>query len=380
MKRVHLSSVAWNRLIGSLPSPHLLQTWEWAQIKAQYGWQPLPVVWEINDQIMAAAMILKRAIPVGGFGRKMCLLYVPKGPLLGWGDSALRRRVLDDLQQFARQQGAVFLKIDPDVRIAKGLPDSQEETLDSTGALVRAELEQRGWLFSTEQIQFRNTLLLDLSPAEEELLARMKQKTRYNIRLAERKGVRVRPGTQADFPMLYRLYAETALRDGFAIRDEGYYRLVWETFLRPLDRASAADTGVPGCIPLVAEVEHQAVAALFLFWFAGKAYYLYGMSSAAHREKMPNYLLQWEAIRLARAIGCRTYDLWGAPDEFHEGDRLWGVFRFKEGLGGQVVRTLGAWDYIPSRWLYALYTRIVPGVLGVLRAQGRLRVRRQVGI
>ncbi len=380
MKQADFSLASWNRLICSLPAPHLLQTREWAQVKARYGWQPLPFVWETNGQITAAAMVLKRSIPVGGFSRKMCLLYAPKGPLFDWSDSALRRRVLDDLQQIARQQGAIFLKIDPEVPIASGLPGSPQETLEDVGGMVRADLKQRGWLFSTEQIQFRNTLLLDLSPTEEELLARMKQKTRYNIRLAERKGVRVRFGSQTDFPTLYRLYAETSWRDGFVIREETYYRTVWETFLRPVEEAIGANADDPGCIPLIAEVENQPVAALFLFWFAGRAYYLYGMSGAAHREKMPNYLLQWEAIRLAKAIGCHTYDLWGAPDTFHEGDRLWGVFRFKEGLGGQVVRTLGAWDYVPSPCLYRLYTQIIPGVLGVLRARGRLRVRQQAGV
>jgi peptidoglycan pentaglycine glycine transferase (the first glycine) len=373
-------SFSWNRLIGALPDPHLLQTWEWAQVKARYGWQPVPLVWEANNQPVAAAMVLKRPVPAGGFGRKMCLLYAPKGPILDWSDCALRQRVLDDLQRFARQQGAIFLKIDPDVRLAWGAPGSSEERLDSLGQDVRADLERRGWLFSPDQIQFRNTLWLDLSPSEEALLARMKQKTRYNIRLAERKGVRVRWGTQADFPLLYRLYDETSVRDGFVIRQADYYRTVWGTFLQTVNAGEQANADRPGCLPLIAEVEGQAGAGLFLFWFAGRGYYLYGMSSDAHREKMPNYLLQWEAIRLARTLGCRTYDLWGAPDEFVEDDRLWGVFRFKEGLGGQVIRTLGAWDFVPQGWLYRLYTQVMPGILDWMRARGRARARQQAGV
>ena len=98
---------------------------------------------------------------------------------------------------------------------------------------------------------------------------------------------------------------------------------------------------------------------------------MYGMSREAHREKMPNHLLQWEAMRWAKAAGCETYDFWGAPDELTEADPMWGVWKFKEGFGGQVVRHIGAWDYAPSPLLYRLYTAILPRVLDVLRWRGR---------
>jgi peptidoglycan pentaglycine glycine transferase (the first glycine) len=357
---------SWDELIGSLPDPHLLQTWEWAQVKAKYGWQAMPFVW--RDQAnapVAAAMVLKRAIPVGGFAKKMCVLYVPKGPLMDWTDAALRQRVLDDLQTLAKRQGAIFVKADPDLVLGTGSPGSEEDVPHPGGQVARSELERRGWVFSQDQIQFRNTVLVNLSPSEEEMLARMKQKTRYNIRLAEKKGVTVRAGSAADLPMLYRMYAETSVRDGFVIRDEGYYRTVWETFM--------TNTGQPSAVPLIAEVDGQPVAAILIFTFAGRAYYIYGMSREAHREKMPNHLLQWEAMRRAKAAGCKVYDLWGAPDEFNESDGMWGVFRFKEGLGGQVVRTLGAWDYTPSPILYKLYTQALPKVLDIMRSRGKRR-------
>ncbi len=258
--------------------------------------------------------------------------------------------------------------------LGTGIPGTESERPASAGETVRAELQKRGWRFSDEQIQFRNTVLLDVSQPEEELLARMKQKTRYNVRLAARKGVRVRRGTPADWPLLYRMYAETAARDGFVIREEAYYRTVWSRF-QPDGSAPGPQT--PLAEPLIAEVDGEAVAAVFLFAFAGRAYYVYGMSREAHREKMPNYLLQWEAMQWAQAHGCRLYDLWGAPDSFEESDPLWGVFRFKEGLGGEVVRTLGAWDYVPNPLWYALYTRIMPNVLDWMRARGRARLRSQ---
>jgi lipid II:glycine glycyltransferase (peptidoglycan interpeptide bridge formation enzyme) len=359
----------WNDLISTLPISHVLQTWEWAQVKSKYGWQPMPFVWKDAGDVRAAAMLLKRSLPIGGFSARLSVLYAPKGPLLDWNNAALRARVLDDLQAFARRQGAILLKIDPDVVLGTGVPGSEEAVEVTGGQAVLSDMNRLGWRFSAEQIQFRNSVLLDLSTSEDEMLARMKQKTRYNVRLAARKGVTVRSGTPDDFPMLYKMYAETSLRDGFVIRNEGYYRTVWESFTRSPE---------PHAEPLIAEVDGEPVAAIFLFHFAGRAYYIYGMSREAHREKMPNYLLQWEAMRRAKTAGCTIYDLWGAPDEFTENDSMWGVFRFKEGLGGEVVRTLGAWDYPSGGLWYALYTQVLPRVLDLLRSRGKSRTRREV--
>ncbi|HEY3310940.1 MAG TPA: peptidoglycan bridge formation glycyltransferase FemA/FemB family protein [Anaerolineales bacterium] len=373
-----MSETAWNDLIAALPDPHLLQTSEWGQLKARYGWQPLYLVWRstqagfqvferpeeagLPQGVAAAALVLKKKVLGRGFAARLCLLYCPKGPLLRWEDAALRRRVLDDLQLFARRQGAIFLKLDPDVVLGRGLPGTASDELEAAGQAVQAELSTRGWRYSNEQIQFRNTVLVDVAAPDEELLGRMKQKTRYNVRLGPKKGLILRMAEERDWPMLYRMYAETSIRDGFVIRDHAYYQAVWQIFAR----RSAA---------LIAEGEGEPVAAVYLFHFAGRAYYLYGMSREAQREKMPNYMLQFEAMRWAREQGCRVYDLWGAPEEFDEGDPLWGVYRFKEGLGGQVQRTLGAWDYAPNALWYTLYTRLMPRVLDFMRSRGRQRTR-----
>jgi peptidoglycan pentaglycine glycine transferase (the first glycine) len=170
------------------------------------------------------------------------------------------------------------------------------------------------------------------------------------------------------------MYAETAIRDGFVIREEAYYKSVWGTFLRP-DSELASQKTLPVMEPLIAEVRNEPVAGLLLFRFASRAWYIYGMSRDLHREKMPNYLLQWEAIRRAKWAGCQLYDLWGAPDTFSEEDPMWGVFRFKEGLGGQVVRTLGAWDLPLRPGYYRLYTRILPRLLDLMRKRGKARTR-----
>jgi len=364
---------SWNELIACLPLAHLLQTWEWSQVKAKYGWQAMPFVWQGGTgNPVAAAMVLKRSLPAGGFARKMCVLYIPKGPLMDWDDAPLRLRVLDDLHAFAKHQGAIFIKIDPDVVLGVGVPGAEQALEVSNGQAVRSELEQKGWIFSQDQIQSRNTVLIDLAPSEDKLLNQMKQKSRYNVRLAQKKGVTVRAGTVDDLPLLYRMYAETSLRDGFLIREEGYYQTVWRSFMGIFSPASSFQ---PFTEPLIAEVDSEPVGAVSMFYFAGQAIYLLGMSRETHREKMPNYLLQWEAMRRAKALGCRLYNLWGAPDEFNESDDLWGVFRFKEGLGGYVSRTLGAWDFTPNPLLYKMYTGILPRVMDILRARGKSRTR-----
>ena len=375
----------WNSIISKLPNPHFLQTHEWGQVKAKYGWTPLYAVWDTDGRWkvesdpnvlstfhspVATALILKRQIINNGFAARLSVLYSPKGPLLDWTNELLRNRVLDDLQTFAKRQGAIFLKMDPDIVLGTGIPKGEDDVIDNGGHTVISELKRRRWKYSSDQIQFKNTVLIELKPSEEEMLARMKQKTRYNIRLAEKKGVMMRVGTLEDLATLYEMYAETSMRDGFVIREEGYYRTVWETFMSSEE---------PTCEPLIAEVDGEPVAAIFVFYFAGRAYYVYGMSRNAHREKMPTYLLQWEAMKRAKAKGFNMYDLWGAPDVFDESDSMWGVYRFKEGLGGKVVRTVGAWDFAPNPFWYKIYSEIVPRVLDVLRSRGKARTKQQLG-
>jgi peptidoglycan pentaglycine glycine transferase (the first glycine) len=326
----------WNTALAALPYRHVLQTWEWGQFKGRWGWTPR---YFLNEEHTAATLVLRRTFsPL-----KLNILYVPRGPALDYSDGALVDQVLGDLVAVARRDRAIFVKIDPDL----DQPD-------------RSILLDRGWRYSAEQIQFRNTMLIDLTRGEDDLLAAMKPKTRYNVRLAQKKGVEIRPGDPGDLELLYHLYAETAQRDGFIIRPLEYYRDAWGSFIR---------SGLAH--PLFAAVDGQAVAGLILFRFADRAWYMYGMSSALHREKMPNHLLQWEALRWAKAQGCTVYDLWGAPDELKESDAMWGVYKFKEGLGADFAPHAGAHDFVVSRPGYWLYTQAMPRVLDMMRQRHR---------
>lgn len=368
-----MDSFTWNKLIASLPDPQLLQTWEWGELKAFYGWQAQHCTWDQE----AASLILRRRLPLRGFAARLNILYVPRGPLLDWSDASLRRRVLDDLKDHARREGSIFIKIDPFIIQGTGLTNDDLAHPHPLAIEITTDLRSRGWQPSQEQIQFRNTVMIDLTPDEDSLLANMKQKTRYNIRLAEKKGVRIRTGDEKDVSLLYKMYAETSLRDQFTIRDGTYYEQAWGSFLSARNKQQEGDLR-PTAEALIAEVENEPVAAVIVYRFAQTGWYLFGMSRQLHRDKMPNYLLQWEAMKRLKEAGCTRYDLWGAPDCLQEDDPLWGVYRFKEGLGGVVVRSPGAWDLPIKPGLYRFYTQALPRLLEVMRRRGKERTKQAV--
>jgi len=343
----------WDTALARLPRAHVLQTWDWGDFKSRWGWKPVRLLFEQDGRPVAAAQILRRRLS----HTPLSLAYVPRGPALDYGDNSLLPRVLSVLEEDARRQWSLFAKIDPDVRLGLG-PENTPPV--PPAAAVLELLIKRGWQPSVEQIQFKNSVIIDLTLDENDLLARMKAKMRYNVRLASRRGVQVRPGNNADLNAFYNLYHETAERDGFIIRPRAYYLDVWTQFLQA-DRAHL----------LLAEVEGEPIAGLMLFHFAQTAWYMYGASSNQHRNLMPSHLLQWEAIRLAKRLGCTQYDMWGAPDHFDESDSMWGVYRFKTGFGGETVRGMGAFDYPPSPWLYRAYTVTMPHVLALMRRRHR---------
>lgn len=327
---------AWNRLARDLPHAHVLQSWEWGDFKSRHGWSPTRLRFDVAGTTAAASILARRAAPL-----PLTVLYVPKGPLLDYGDAAVLDAVLDALEALARKRRAIFVKIDPDV------------PADHPTAVPL--LRRRGWRPSAEQIQFRNTLHTDLRPDADAILMAMKSKTRYNIRYADRNGVAVEASD--DLALFYDLYAETAARDGFLIRPFTYYRDAWGSF---------TDRGLAQLF--IARYEGQPLAGVLPFRFGATAWYMYGASRDLHRNLMPTYLLQWEAMLWAKDHGCTTYDWWGAPDRLEESDPLWGVYRFKSGFAAEFVEQIGAWDYPTSPVLYRLYTALLPRYLALRRA------------
>lgn len=308
---------------------HLLQSWAWGELKVQFGWGVERVA-----AGAACAQVLFRAAP-GGLGS---LAYVPRGPAADFGDGAGVRALLEAIRPSARKRRAICLKVEPNC----------EETPALEGALRAMAFRP-----SPQAVQPRRTILVDLEGTPETVLERMKQKTRYNIRLAERKGVTIRAGTEADLPAFYQLMEVTAERDRFAVHSEAYYTAA-HRLLVPAGQGRL----------LLAEHEGRLLAGLVAIAFGDTACYMYGASSDEGRNLMPTYLLQWEAMRWARELGCRWYDLWGVPDEEEavleaqfadRSDGLWGVYRFKRGFGGRLVRATGAWDLVYAPLRYRMY-------------------------
>ena len=347
----------WDQFVAAHPRAHVLQSSAWARLKSQFGWsdQRVGLIW--RNKLIGGAQVLYRRLP-GGLGT---LAYVPKGPLVDWTAKEQVTAFLEGLDRVVRARGAVALTIEPD------LPDEPQWS-DSLRALGFAPS-----MFAS--IQPRSTLIVDISGTEEAILGAMKSKTRYNVRLAARKGVIVREAEEADLPAFHTLMAATAARDSFGVHAPAYYETAYRLFV-PQGRARL----------LLAEVADRAVAALMVFALPPRSWYFYGASGGDHREKMPTYLLQWEAIRWAKSVGCTTYDLWGIPDEnaealeaefTHRRDGLWGVYRFKRGFGGELVRSVGAWDrayaqlrYQLYRWMLELLDRVRGGGRSILADQG----------
>ncbi len=341
----------WRAVLAQTPSPHVLQSWEWGEVKAQTGWRAERIVVQTSGAAAAFQFLWREPIPY----LPLRVAYIPKGPALDWSDVECVDATLSAIEEYTRSKKCAFVKIDPNVR--------EDAT---AGRLTLHALQRRGWRFSAEQIQFKNTAFTDLRIGEDALLAAMKSKWRYNIRLAQKRGVRVRCGEEKELDAFYALYAETARRDGFLIRPAAYYRTAWRAFL-----AAQREPGNPaGGALLLAEHPDDAepVAGLFLLRYGATAWYFYGASSDRHRRDMPNYLLQWEAMRWAIAQGCTLYDWWGAPTEPDDpADPLQGVWQFKQGFGAEFQPHIGAWDYVISPLGYRAVTQALPFALSAMR-------------
>ncbi|MDR3572954.1 MAG: peptidoglycan bridge formation glycyltransferase FemA/FemB family protein [Anaerolineaceae bacterium] len=315
------SASQWNEFLKSYPGAHILQSSEWGHLKSHFGWQPVRIV--VGQ---SGAQILFRRLPGG-----LSLAYIPKGPIGQNWDS-----LWPEVDRLCRSKRAIFLKLEPDAW------DPLESDFIS---------QLHGFLPETRPIQPRRTIIIDLNGPEETWLERMKQKTRYNIRLAERKGILVRP--VKDMRVFSQMMQTTGVRDGFGVHSLDYYQCAYDQF--------AAEGK---CELLQAEYEGLPLAGLMVFAQGKRAWYFYGASSDEERNRMPTYLLQFEAMRWAARKGCTEYDLWGIPDTDEEqleanfnnrSDGLWGVYRFKRGFGGNIMQAAASYERVYTPLLYKFY-------------------------
>jgi lipid II:glycine glycyltransferase (peptidoglycan interpeptide bridge formation enzyme) len=320
-----ISFLEWQSFVHSHPEMHLLQTGEWGELKAAFGWQPVRLV---NGE--AGAQILFRKLPLG-----FTIGYIPKMFVMNQA-LAHNTSFWVEVDRICWMHHAIFCKLEADQW------DFEDKVIIT-----------KPWSISPYNIQPPRTIVINIEGSEEEIMSRMKQKCRYNIRLAEKKGVTIQ--SWDDLYGFHQMMKITGRRDGFDVHSVEYYLRVHKLF-HPKGN----------CELLAAEYEGTVLAALMVFAFGNRAWYVYGASTDEERNRMPTYLLQWEAMRWAKAHGSLEYDMWGVPDEEepqlednfeNRNDGLWGVYRFKRGFGGKVKRAAQAMDRVYNPWLYNLYLR-----------------------
>ena len=333
------SATIWDSAVSNLGG-HLLQSWNWGEFKSLHGWSVARVALPGGLTPRAIAQILFRRVGPISVG------YVPRGPLatdLSAGEVVEFARAIDEE---CRKRRAIAILIEP-------------ESADLTMSLGESEL----WKANDALIQPRRTIKVDVRGTDDELLGKMKSKTRYNVRLAERRGVTVRRGDVRDVPLFYELLSETASRDGFGIHAIEYF----DDMMRVFGDAAAL---------FVAEFDETPAAAILVLRTADEAIYMYGATRTALQRHMPAYLIQFEAMRWARDSGCTTYDLWGippsdddAPDKdenrgtLNVRDGMWGVYRFKQGFGGEIVSYPGVFERVYVEPLMRAWRIVRPNLL-----------------
>lgn len=299
---------------------HVIQSWQWGEFRKSLG---IPVIryglFEGNN-LKQAFQISFHKIPL----LQKTVGYLPKGP---FPDSEIAQA----LNKISKEQNCVFIKTEPDVEIgAEGKIDSRFKK-------------------SLKPLFAKYNFVLDLSASEEELLKNMHQKTRYNIRVAQKKGVKIRIGEDAEYLKTYLgLYFDTTKRQGYYGHNEIYHTKVWETFSKSNQVKF-----------VIAEYQKTPAVAWMLLIFNDTLYYPYGGSSHLYREVMASNLVAWEAIKLGKKLGLKYFDMWGAlgPDA-NPKDPWFGFHRFKQGYGGRLVEYLGSFDLVSDRILYYAFNSI----------------------
>ncbi len=324
---------------------NLLQTGFWGELKSRFGWSPLYFIADGRP-----LLVLCRTL---GAGRS--LAYVPGGPDLPstagasldeyWKYTAALARILKPLLP----PGCIFLRFDPPwgmrlPSLGEGAGEYPGDKLKPSAAFTHASMD----------IQPVSTVILDLKEGSDAVMKGMKSKTRYNIRLAAKKGVEIRTSGIEALPKWYEIYRVTSERDKIALHNYEYY----ETFFK-MSAEGAASGRAPELRLLEAVIDDRVEAGIVIS-FQGppedrRAVYLYGASSNEKRNYMPAYALQWEAIQQAVAAGCGSYDLFGIPPFNDPNHPMYGLYRFKTGFGGEILHRPGSWDYPFSRSVYTAY-------------------------
>lgn len=303
----------WDAFVQSRAAYSITQAFAWGELKGAFGWRPRRYLLFEGDRALAGVQVLGKPVPLLG-GE---LWYAPRGFLTNYADAAALTALTAAIKEEARRAYAATLLLEPMVPAAADL----------------SVLRQLGYRETPRHVQPLTTLGLDLGRSEEDLLAGMERRTRYNVNLAARKGVAVRASTSPeDLRIFHELLADTTDRKHFLVHNLPYYEKTLALF------------GATSTL-LFAEHEGDLLAAAFILGFGRYAYYAHAASAAIKRELKAANLLVWEAIRWAKGRSFAAFDFWGIPREPHEDNPLYGVYTFKKGYGGEVVAYAPAYEF-----------------------------------
>jgi peptidoglycan pentaglycine glycine transferase (the first glycine) len=323
---------SWNTFVASVPWAHFQQSWEWGDLAPDLGGRAVRLA-AVRDDVMVGAvqLFVNRLSRTGS-----TILYVPRGPALRALDYEILGRLLEGAREVGRAEGAIGIRLEPNIPAASGA--------------WKSALSSLGFRASYPPSQPRSSWVLDITPDADSILAQMKQKTRYNIRLAGKKGVEVTEAGPEDLAEFYALFQETARRDGFFIHSQDVYERMYRLFW---DASTFA--------MLFARHQGNLIAAVTLVHFGSTCWYLQGASSNEHRNLMAPYLLQWKGIEWAKAQACSEYDFRAVPDLLQEDQDMYGVYRFKEGFGGHQFTTLHTYAQPYHRGMFGLWQMFFSG-------------------
>jgi len=333
------------------PNGHFLQSHAWALVKDQWQWQAI-IVRDDAGVILGSLSMLIRAVP----GLPYTIMYAGRGPVCNYHDEPTLAELTRGAKEIARRHRAYVLSLDPDVGH------------DDTGFadLMRGlGYRQKAATKDFDDVQPRFVFRLDIAGrTQDEIFAGFSQKTRYNIRLAIKKGVEVKLGDDASVDDFADIMRATGARDNFIVRGAPYFRRLLECMG---DHARL----------YMAYFEGRPIAGTLAVHYGDKVWYLYGASANEARNVMPNYLLQWQMIQWAVQAGCRTYDFRGVSGDLSESNPLYGLYRFKKGFGGDFTEFAGLFNYVFRPVAYVIIEkglktfRSARGWLFHLRNRGR---------
>ncbi len=291
------------------------QSVEWGRIKEAWK-NEIVLVKDDHNNIIGSISVLIRKIPI--FGNMM---YSARGPVCDIHNEEVLKQLTEGLKELAKKYKAFVLKIEPDIK-----SDDKEfrEIVTKLGYGIKDDAKN-----FNEEIQPRYVFRLDIKgKTEDEIFKAFHQKTRYNVRLAMKKGVVIKEGTREDLKDFYEIMKITGKRDDFIIRPLSYFEKMYD------------ELGEHAKL-LMAYYEDKAISGIFNIDYGNKVWYLYGASSNEHRNLMPNYLLQWEGIKYAISKGKDVYDFRGVSGVIDESHPQYGLYRFKKGFNAEFTEFIG---------------------------------------